>query len=73
MNKKPLTYRTGYSKSMENLTRSETRMMLVALDLLKDDYRKNSVGSPAQIRSATLDEVSNLQDKLLVHLEKLAY
>ena len=58
---------------MENLTRSETRMMLVALDLLKDDYRKYSVGSPAQIRSATLDEVSNLQDKLIVHLEKLAY
>ena len=56
---------------MENLTRSETRMMLVALDLLKDDYRKYSVGSPADLQS--LDEVSNFQDKLLVHLEKLAY
>ena len=61
----------GYSKSMENLTRSETRMMLVALDLLKDDYRKYSAGSPADLQS--LDEVSNFQDKLLVHLEKLAY
>ena len=56
---------------MENLTRSETRMMLVALDLLKDDYRKYSAGSPAALQS--LDEVSNFQDKLLVHLEKLAY
>ena len=52
---------------MENLTRSETRMMLVALDLLKDDYRKYSAGSPADLQS--LDEVSNLQDKLIRHLQ----
>ena len=56
---------------MENLTRSETRMMLVALDLLKDDYRKYAVGSPADLQS--LDDVSNLQDKLIHHLEELAY
>jgi len=55
---------------MENLTRSETRMMLVALDLLKDDYRKYAVGSPADLQS--LHDVSNLQDKLIRHLEKLA-
>jgi len=56
---------------MENLTRSETRMMLVALDLLKDDYRKYAVGSPADLQS--LDDVSNLQDKLIYHLEALPY
>jgi hypothetical protein len=56
---------------MENLSRAETRMMLVAMELLKDDYRKYAVGSPADLQS--LHDVSNLQDKLIRHLEKLAY
>jgi len=56
---------------MENLSRAETKMLLEALGLLKDDYRKYAAGSPADLQS--LDDVSNLQDKLIHHLEKLSY
>lgn len=63
----------GYSKSMENLSRSEAKLLLEALDLLKNDYRRSFMFDAEMHQLNALNSITELQKKIGDHLEKLSY
>jgi len=58
---------------MENLSRGETKMLLEALNLLKNDARRSFMFDAEMVQLHALDSMTELQSKLAAHLEKLPY
>jgi hypothetical protein len=58
---------------MENLSRAETKMLLEALGLLKNDARTSFMFDAEMVQLHALDSMTELQRKLAAHLEKLPY